>query len=95
MLETGIRPSMSSTVRATTDTLTLVTGDDCHLCEHGRRVLSALDVTAREVAVVGDEAAALAARGIPLAFLPVLTDGRRVLAYGRFSEKRLRRDLGL
>ncbi len=80
-------------VRATTDTLILVTGDDCHLCEHGRHVLAALGVDAREVAVDGAEAAALAARGIPLAFLPVLTDGTRLIAYGRFSEKRLRREL--
>lgn len=82
-------------VRATTATLILVTGEDCHLCEHGRRVLAALALDAREVAVDGDEAAALAAHGIPLAFLPVLTDGVRLIAYGRFSERRLRRVLGL
>ncbi len=80
---------------ATTDTLTIVTGDDCHLCAHGRQVLASLGVAAREVAVGGAEAAALAARGIPLAFLPVLTDGERLIAYGRFSERRLRRELGL
>ena len=80
---------------ATTETLILVTGDGCHLCEHGREVLAALGVDADEVAVEGAEAAALAAGGIPLAFLPVLTDGRRLIAYGRFSEKRLRRELGL
>ena len=82
-------------VRTTTDTLILVTGDECHLCEHGRRVLAALAVHAREVDVDGDEAAALAARGIPLAFLPVLTDGERIVAYGRFSQGRLRRELAL
>jgi hypothetical protein len=82
-------------MHATTDTLILVTGKDCHLCAHGREVLAALGVDAREVAVDGDEAAALAARGIPVAFLPVLTDGTRSIAYGRFSEKRLRRELGL
>ena len=82
-------------MRATTETLILVTGDDCHLCEHGREVLAALGVDAHEVAVGGAEAAALAARGIPLAFLPVLTDGTRLIAYGRFSEKRLWRELGL
>jgi len=81
-------------VHATTATLILVTGEDCHLCEHGRQVLAALGVDAREVAVDGEEAAALATRGIPLAFLPVLTDGERVIAYGRFSERRLRRELG-
>lgn len=80
---------------AATDTLILVTGDGCHLCEHGREVLAGLGIDAREVCVDGDEAGELAARGIPLAFLPVLTDGTRLIAYGRFSEKRLRRELGL
>ena len=82
-------------MHATTGTLILVTGDDCHLCEHGREVLHALGVGTREVAVDCDEAIELAARGIPLGFLPVLTDGTRPIAYGRFSEKRLRRELGL
>lgn len=82
-------------MHATTGTLILVTGDDCHLCEHGRQVLAALEVRAHEVDVDGDEAASLAARGIPLTFLPVLTDGHRVIAYGRFSERRLRRELEL
>jgi hypothetical protein len=75
--------------------LLLITGHDCHLCEHGRGVLEALAVEARELDVESDEAAALAERGVPLGFLPVLTDGRRVIAYGRFSDKRLRRELAL
>ncbi len=75
--------------------LLLITGQDCHLCEHGLRVLASLGVEAREVDVESDEAAALAGRGVPLSFLPVLTDGERVIAYGRFSEKRLRRELEL
>ena len=82
-------------MRTTAATLILVTGADCHLCEHGREVLSALRIDAREITVDGQEASALAERGIPLAFLPVLTDGERLIAYGRFSEKRLTRDLGL
>ena len=82
-------------VLSTTDTLILVTGRDCHLCERGRDVLAGLSVQAREVDVDGDEAASLAARGVPLSFLPVLTDGARVLAYGRFSERRVRKELGL
>jgi hypothetical protein len=82
-------------VHTATETLLFVTGDDCHLCEHGHEVLDAVGVDAREVTVDGEEAAALAARGLPLGFLPVLTDGTRVIAYGRFSEKRLRRELGL
>ena len=80
---------------STTDTLTFVTGLDCHLCEHGRRVLTRLGVPVREVDVDGDDAATLATGGVPLAFLPVLTDGTRVLAYGRFSERRLRKELAL
>lgn len=74
--------------------LILVTTSDCHLCAHARSVLAALALEAKEIDAESDEAAALAARGVPLAFLPVLTDGRRALAYGRLSERRLRKDLG-
>ena len=73
--------------------LILVTTDDCHFCERAGTVLDGLGVARREIPVDSEEAGALAARGIALAFLPVLTDGRRVIAYGRFSEKRLRREL--
>lgn len=72
--------------------LILVTTDECHFCERARAVLDALGIEAREVKVASREAEALAARGIPLAFLPVLTDGERVIAYGRFSERRLRKE---
>jgi hypothetical protein len=82
-------------MHATTGTLILVTDDDCRLCEHGREVLAGLGIEARELAVDCEEASVLAARGIPLGFLPVLTDGARLIAYGRFSEKRLRREVGL
>lgn len=82
-------------VTATVSTLVLVTGEGCHLCERGREVLAALEVRARELDVDSDEASALAADGVVLSFLPVLTDGRRVIAYGRFSERRLRKELGL
>ena len=75
--------------------LVLVTSDDCHLCQRARELLAELDVRAREVSVDSADASGLAARGIPLAFLPVLTDSQRVIAYGRFSEKRLRRELDL
>ena len=74
--------------------LTIVTTDDCHFCERAHEVLERLGVSAREIGVYSDEAAALAARGVPLAFLPVLLDGERVVAYGRFSEQRLRAELG-
>jgi glutaredoxin len=76
-------------------TLLLVTTDDCHFCGRARTVLDSLGVARREISVDSEEAETLAERGLALAFLPVLTDGRRVIAYGRFSEKRLRRDLGV
>ena len=75
--------------------LVLVSKEDCHFCERAHDVLAELGIQAREVSVDSSEASALAERGIPLAFLPVLTDGERVIAYGRFSEKRLRKELGL
>lgn len=75
--------------------LTLVTGADCHLCKHGRDTLGALGVAYREVDVLSPEAADLAAQGVPLWFLPVLAEGTRVVAYGRLSERRLRRELRL
>jgi hypothetical protein len=73
--------------------LVYVTTDDCHLCEHGRAVLAELGVEPTEIFADSDEARRLAEAGIPLSFLPVLTDGERVIAYGRLSEKRLRREL--
>ncbi len=75
--------------------LVLVTTDDCHLCEQAHRVLESLCIEARELDVSSREAGTLAERGVPLSFLPVLTDGERVIAYGRFSEKRLRKELAL
>ena len=73
--------------------LVYVTTGDCHLCAHGRAVLDELAVERDEIDAGSAEAAALAAAGIPLSFLPVLTDGRRVIAYGRLSSRRLRREL--
>ena len=75
--------------------LLLVTTVDCHFCERAHEVLEELDVEVRELDVASDEARALAERGIPLSFLPVLTDGERLIVYGRFSERRLRKELAL
>ena len=75
--------------------LLYITTEDCHLCEHSRRVLDELGVARRELDVASEEATALAEDGIPLSFLPVLTDGTHVIAFGRFSAKRLRKELGL
>ena len=77
------------------DQLALVTTSDCHFCEHARQVLDELGLEPCELDVGSADAGELARRGIPLAFLPVLTDGERVIAYGRFSAKRLRKELGL
>ncbi|HVB71722.1 MAG TPA: hypothetical protein VND83_09520 [Acidimicrobiales bacterium] len=76
-------------------TLLYITSEDCHLCDHGRAVLDRLGVLRREFTSESAEAADLAAHGIPLAFLPVLTDDDRVIAYGRFSARRLAQELGL
>jgi len=73
--------------------LVLVTAGGCHLCDHARDVLAELGLTAREVDIDSDEAATLARSGVALPFLPVLLDGERVLAYGRLSERALRRRL--
>lgn len=75
--------------------LVYITTEDCHFCAHGRGVLDGLGIERRELAADSQEAAALAASGIPLSFLPVLTDGARVIAYGRLSAKRLRKELEL
>lgn len=73
----------------------LVTAADCHLCAHAQEVLGALGIGVRVIDVGSPDAGALAARGVPLAFLPVLTDGRDVIAYGRFSARRLRKEFAL
>jgi glutaredoxin len=71
----------------------LITAPDCHLCQRAHEVLDTLALEAREVDVESQEAHDLAASGVPLAMLPVLWDGARVLAYGRFSERALKRRL--
>ena len=91
----GTLRRMSEPAVADSRELLLVTTEECHFCEHAHTVLAGLGVGVREVDVASAEAEALAGRGVPLAFLPVLTDGERVIAYGRFSEKRLRKELGL
>jgi glutaredoxin len=73
--------------------LLLVTSEDCSFCTRAQDVLAELGIEVRIVDVASDEADELARRGIPLAFLPVLTDGESVIAYGRFSSLRLAREL--
>lgn len=76
--------------------LVLLTAVDCHLCCRARAVLQVLHdqqaIVWREVAGESDEGRELALTAPPLR--PVLFDADgRLLAYGRLSEKRLRRDL--
>ncbi len=77
-------------------TVTLVTAEGCHLCQRGREVLDVLDreglLAWREVDADSDEGRLLTAIAPPLR--PVLfgVDGR-VVAYGRLSARRLRRQL--
>lgn len=76
--------------------LLLITSSTCHLCSQARSVLTALSLKVQEIDVDSPEAVELATQGIPLALLPVLLEkiGEeiRVVAYGRFSERRLRKD---
>lgn len=74
----------------------LLTATDCHLCTRGREVLGTLAteglLTWREVDADSNLGRRLAAASPPLR--PVLFDDqRRVIAYGRLSERRLRRHL--
>lgn len=74
----------------------LLTAADCHLCSHGREVLRLLAGAGlldwREVDSSSDLGRRLAAASPPLR--PVLFDDRRrVIAYGRLSERRLRNQL--
>lgn len=70
----------------------LLTAADCHLCVHGRVVLDELAVEWREVGDTSAEGQAIARTAPPMR--PVLLgDDGRVLAYGRLSLKRLRKQL--
>lgn len=73
-------------------TLILLTAPDCHLCRHARRVLDDLGLGWREVSTDSPEGARLAAGATPLRPL-LLSPGGSVVASGRLSAKRLRRDL--
>ena len=76
--------------------VTLLTQPDCGLCEHAKHVLSrlagefALDV--REVDLTTPEGQALGARS-GMAFPPAVLLDDEPFAFGRLSERRLRREL--
>ena len=76
--------------------LVLLTSQDCHLCAHGREVLGALAsegrLSWREVDAESAEGLRLAAAAPPLRPVLFEPDGR-IVAYGRLSAKRLRRQL--
>ena len=72
--------------------LRLLTASDCHLCGHAQAVLEDLELEWSEVPAESDEGRRLGAIAPPMR--PVLfAEGDRVLAYGRLSAKRLRRQL--
>ena len=75
--------------------LTLITSSECHLCEHGRRVMAALQaessIEVHEIAWESDEAASL--RDGASLFPPAVYLNRQLLGYGRLSEGALRKRL--
>jgi hypothetical protein len=72
--------------------LVLLTAPDCHLCGHGREVLGELGSEWREVSDASEEGQRLAVAAPPLRPVLYAADGS-VVAYGRLSLKRLRRQL--
>ena len=74
--------------------LVLLTASDCHMCEHAKQVLEELGVNWREVKADSEEGRRLDATAPPMR--PVLfTAEGKVLAYGRLSQRRLRKQLNL
>jgi Glutaredoxin len=72
--------------------MVLMTASDCHLCERAKEVLAELGVDFREVHAESAEGQQLAASAPP--FRPVLYDSEgNLVAYGRLSLKRLRKQL--
>ena len=72
--------------------LILLTAPGCHMCAHARLTLDELGLAWREVAEDSPEGATLIATAPPLR--PVLLDASgAVVAYGRLSARRLRRDI--
>jgi predicted DCC family thiol-disulfide oxidoreductase YuxK len=76
--------------------VTLISSDDCHLCERARRLLTNLakdrGMAVRELSWQSDQGAALVRRdGVP--FPPALYIQEALAGYGRLSEKVVRRKL--
>ena len=73
-------------------TMVLLTASDCHLCGHAKGVLSELGLDCREVRSDSEEGQRLASTAPPLR--PVLYDTEgKLIAYGRLSLRRLRKQL--
>nr|WP_024127487.1 glutaredoxin [Streptomyces sp. F12]AHE40223.1 Glutaredoxin 2 [Streptomyces sp. F12] len=74
--------------------LTLLTQADCAWCDRAKQLLAATDahVEVTEVSLDTDEGRELAARH-RLLFAPGLLHDDRLIAYGRLSERALRREL--
>jgi hypothetical protein len=70
--------------------LLLLAAEDCHLCEHGKAVLDKLGLAWREVDAASAEGERLVAVAPPMRPVLFTSDGRLV-AYGRLSLKRLRK----
>lgn len=71
----------------------LVVSPDCRLCDRARALLRRLEVSFREVDLADDEAAELAAAGVPVIFFPVLVVGGELIAYGDIGEGDVHRAL--
>ncbi|MCX5418046.1 glutaredoxin domain-containing protein [Streptomyces sp. NBC_00059] len=72
--------------------LTLLTQADCAWCDRAKQLLAEADVEVTEVSLDTDEGRELAGRH-RLLFAPGLLHDDRLIAYGRLSERALRREL--
>ena len=76
--------------------ITLLTQEDCAMCEHARKVLARVGadypVEVTEIDLASEQGRALAARA-GVHFAPGLLIDGRPFGYGRISERRLRRTL--
>ncbi len=70
--------------------LKLLTAEDCHFCEHAKGVLAEAGIPYVEISPDSEEGQRLADGAPPLR--PVLySSHERMLAYGRLSARRLRK----
>ena len=72
--------------------LTILTQSDCAWCERAKKLLADVEAEVTEVSLDTDEGRELAARH-RLLFAPGLLHDDRLIAYGRISERALRREL--